>query len=287
MNRVTTHAASTHHANTKAVPDYDRELRDYHRAFEEELRLAVSELPLFKGASVLDVPCGDGFYTRMLAEIVTESGQVVGADALPAYLQRGEQAAAAADVLKQTEFVKGDAYQLPFEDHAFDVVWCAQSFISLDLPLAALREFRRVLKPGGFLAVLETDDFHHVVLPWPAELELRLQAALQDACRDRYGSPAKTYVSRSMRKWLRTAGFEPVHRASYTADRQQPLSPKTKAFLEVHLAELAKFIRPYLASGDRALLDALTAPSSDRYLLARDDFELTCLFNVWRGERSA
>lgn len=268
----------------QAAPDYDVQLSTYHRAFRNELRQAVNDLPWPRGASVLDVPCGDGFYTRIIAEALAGEGHVTGADALEVYLHRGAKGAAATAAIEHTDFVAADAYQLPFDDNAFDAVWCAQSFISLDAPLAALREFRRVTRPGGFIAVLESDEFHHVVLPWPAELELKLQAALQDACRARYGSPTKTYVSRSMRRWLREAGFDPVHRASYTADRQQPLDPQTRSFLEAHLAELADFVRPHLAGRDQTSLDRFTDPDSPAYLPARQDLELTCLFTVWRGE---
>lgn len=285
MSPPASHHDKQHLPKPERVPRYDAELRTYHRAFEEELRSAVVDVPLFAGAQVLDVPCGDGFYTRMLAERVTEQGGVVGADVLPAYLQRGEQTAEAADVQDQTEFIQGDAYRLPFADGEFDVVWCAQSFISLDDPLAALQEFRRVVKPGGSLAVLETDDFHHVVLPWPAELELKLQAALQEACRARFGSPAKTYVSRSMRKWLIAAGFNRVRRTSYTADRQHPLEEAVASYLEVYLSGLAKFVTPYLEPEDKSHLLSLTSVTSDRYLPLREDFEMTCLFYVWCAER--
>lgn len=286
MNPTSSSPLPDNNRGTNAVPEYDAELSSYHRAFGTELREAIRHLPFRPHAQVLDVPCGDGFYTRMLADAIAPTGHVTGADALAAYLHRGERNAAAADVLDQTDFVEGDAYHLPFDDASFDAVWCAQSFISLDAPLAALREFGRVMKPNGFLAVLESDDFHHVVLPWPADFEVALQAALQDACRERYGSPTKTYVSRSMRRWLREAGFDPVHRASYTADRQQPLDADTQTFLQVYLHELAEFIRPHMQPVEQQMLDLLTDPSSDQYLPAREDFELTCLFTIWRSERN-
>jgi ubiquinone/menaquinone biosynthesis C-methylase UbiE len=266
---------------TQQLPDYDEELSQYHRAFASELEIAIEDLPLPPGASVLDIPCGDGFYTRLLGDRLGENGTVIASDLLPAYLRKSRKAAreAAAEV----EIVQADAYRLPFDDNAFDAVWCAQSFISLDRPLAALREFRRVLRPGGFVGVLECDEFHHVVLPWPPQFELRLQAALQDACRQHYGSATKTYVSRRMRRWLRTAGFDPVQRASYTADRGAPLDDETRRYLDVYLREFADFVRDYLSADDRELLQRLTDQQSPEYLPQREDFEMTCLFTVWCG----
>ena len=269
--------------DAQQLPDYDQELSLYHRAFRSELEIAIEDLPLEAGASVLDIPCGDGFYTRLLSNRLGEDGTVVAADLSSAYLRKSRQAVQGAPA--DTEFVQADAYRLPFDDGEFDAVWCAQSFITLDRPLVALQEFRRVLSPGGFVGVLECDEFHHIVLPWPAEFELRLQAALQDACRQRYGSSTKTYISRRMRRWLRAAGFDPVHRASYTADRSPPLDVATERYLEVHLREFADFVRDHLSPGDQGLLQRLTDAESPEYLPRRDEFELTCLFTVWCGTR--
>jgi ubiquinone/menaquinone biosynthesis C-methylase UbiE len=267
--------------SSEQLPDYDEELSLYHHAFATELEIAIEDLPLPEGAKVLDIPCGDGFYSRMLAERLGEAGSVTAADLSPAYLRKSRRMTR--DVDATTEVVQADAYRLPFDDNGFDAVWCAQSFISLERPLLALREFRRVLKPGGFVSVLECDEFHHVVLPWPADFELRLQAALQDACKDEYGSSTKTYVSRRMRRWLRTAGFDPVQRASYTADRSPVLDDATQRYLAVYLRELADFVGGFLSPEDRELMERLTSPESPDYMPRREDFELTCLFTVWCG----
>jgi ubiquinone/menaquinone biosynthesis C-methylase UbiE len=265
-----------------AVPDYDAELARYHEAFAPQLRAAIADLPLPAKAMVLDVPCGDGFYTKLLAERVGEEGKVVGSDALMEYLRRGYRAAARADVAEQTEFVKADAYHLPFDDQSFDVVWCAQSFISLDHPVAALQEFGRLIKRGGSLVVLESDDFHHVVLPWPVDLEIRLQEAYQAACREHYGNRNKPYVSRRMRQWLRAAGFDRVVRKTYVADRQQPLPEATRKYLSVYLRELVEFVEKHLPAQQREALARLTDPDSPQYLLNDENLELACLFTTWR-----
>ena len=62
--------------------------------------------------------------------------------------------------------------RLPFADDVFDLVWCAQSLYSLPEPVEAVRLMRRVVKPGGVVAVLENDSLHHLLLPWPIEVEL-------------------------------------------------------------------------------------------------------------------
>src|SRR4051812_9808840 len=96
------------------VPDYDPLLVAFHRAFRPELRRAVHDLPVPRDGLVLDIPCGDGFYTRLLARRLGPAGRVVGADQLPAYLRRARRAAEKAGLGDRTEFVPADAYALPF-----------------------------------------------------------------------------------------------------------------------------------------------------------------------------
>jgi ubiquinone/menaquinone biosynthesis C-methylase UbiE len=62
-------------------------------------------------------------------------------------------------------FVAGRLEALPFDDDTFDLVWCAQSLYSLPEPVEALRQMRRVVRPGGVVAVLENDTLHQVILP--------------------------------------------------------------------------------------------------------------------------
>lgn len=62
------------------MPEYDQQLRGFHRVFERELRAIVDELPLAAGLRVLDLACGDGFYTRLIAARVGPSWGVIGVD---------------------------------------------------------------------------------------------------------------------------------------------------------------------------------------------------------------
>src|ERR1019366_929898 len=52
----------------RALPAYDAQLSGFHRAFEPELQQIVDALPLTPAMKVLDLACGDGFYTRRIAD---------------------------------------------------------------------------------------------------------------------------------------------------------------------------------------------------------------------------
>src|SRR5690606_73645 len=148
----------------------------------------------------------------------------------------------------------------------------------LDDPACALAELFRILKPGGRIAVLETDELHHLLLPWPSALELRIQEAWRAASREMYANASRTYVGRKMRGLLQQAGFEPIRRKSYVADRQTPLSETDQGYFRVYLRELARAVQPHLRDADREACDALIDLKSDSYLLRRPDFEAACLF---------
>jgi ubiquinone/menaquinone biosynthesis C-methylase UbiE len=263
----------------RGLPDYAPAFDALHRAFAVELDQAIGELPLHAGARVLDAPCGDGFFTACLARRLGPAGAVVAADHCPEYLAWAERRVGTSAL-----FVLADSYRLPFADGTFDLVWCSQSLISLEA-VPALLEIRRVLRPGGFAAVMENDDFHHVLLPWPVELELAVQRAFYLACRERYGNASKLYQSRRLAHTLRRAGLVPRRRTTHAIDREAPLDPADRAFFRHFFAYLSELALGHLEPEDAHTFKALTDPGSDRCLLDRPDFEATYLFTVAIGTR--
>jgi ubiquinone/menaquinone biosynthesis C-methylase UbiE len=267
------------------LPAYDDLLTAYHDAFAPELERAVRDLPLPAGARILDAPCGGGFYTACFARRLGGAGAITAADLSDSYLARAERAVAAVRPTPTTTFVRADVYRLPFDDARFDAAWCAQSFISLDDPAGALRELGRVVRPGGAVAVLETDEFHHVLLPWPVELELVVQKAVQAGSRKKYGRRSRLYPGRYLRRTLTAAGLRPRRKKTYAADRQAPFDPGVRRFLELHLRSLREIIREHLTPDQLGLLDRFADPDSADCLYRRPDADVTCLNAVYVAER--
>ncbi|HYH67595.1 MAG TPA: methyltransferase domain-containing protein [Urbifossiella sp.] len=267
------------------LPAYAATLTAFHRAFRRELRRAVRAVPLPTGASVLDVPCGDGFFTALLARRLHPFGRVTAADQSDAYLAAAAETVAGAGDTTSVAFVKADAYHLPFDDAAFDVVWCAQSFISLDDPVAALEEMRRVTRPGGRVAVLEDDEFHRVVVNWPVELEVEVQRAAADASRARYGSKVALSPARRMRQFILDAGLTPRGKKTFAADRQTPFGPAARRFLRLHLRDSREFLADHLKPAALAALDRAIDPDDPESLLNREDATMTCLTTLFLAGR--
>lgn len=267
------------------LPKYAETLTAFHHAFCRELRRAVRAVPLPPGAAVLDVPCGDGFYTALLARRLRPFGKVTAADLSDAYLGTARDAVAGAGEVASVAFVKADAYQLPFDDGAFDVVWCAQSFISLDDPVAALKEMRRVTRPDGRIAVLEDDDLHRVVVNWPVGLEVEVHRAAAEASAARYGSRAALSPGRRMRQFFLDAGLTPRGKKTFAADRQAPFGAAARRFLRLHLHDAREFLAPFLKPAALAALDQAIDPGHPESLLNRPDATMTCLTTLFVAGR--
>lgn len=255
-----------------ALPAYAPMLAAFHRACAASLRAIVGEIPLRHGSRVLDMACGDGVYTAWLAERVGPRGHVVGVDIAPAYLHLARRHAAAAGLRARVSFEIGAIEGLPFADGEFDLAWCAHSLYSLPDPLAALRELRRVVRPGGTVAILENDTLHHMLLPWPAELELAVRQAQLDALRAASDDAAKFYIGRNLCGAFAAAGLAHCHTQTRTIDHRAPLSPDERTYLGSYLQDLAERARPHLDAAARDAFDRLLAPDSEAYLLDQPSF---------------
>ena len=110
-----------------------------------------------EGMTVIDLGCGSGAFTPFLARAVGGQGKVYAVDIQPAMLQQLERKLARAENqgIRNIELKQASAYDLPFEDESIDLVYMVVVLQEIPNRGKALREIRRVLKPGGILAVTE------------------------------------------------------------------------------------------------------------------------------------
>jgi SAM-dependent methyltransferase len=158
---------------------------------------------------LLDVGCGPGTLTVDLARRVS-GGRVVGVDRSTDVLEQASAHAATAGV--RVEFSIGDIYALAFPNASFDVVHAHQVLQHLTDPVGALKEMRRVLKPGGVLAVRDSD---YSCFSWaPLDPRLDRWLALYRAVARKNG--AEPDAGRFLKGWARAAGFHDVVTTSST-----------------------------------------------------------------------
>ncbi|HEY5315977.1 MAG TPA: methyltransferase domain-containing protein [Pirellulales bacterium] len=274
--------ASNRAGRSAALPDYAPLLDAYHRAYAAELAEIVGTLLLRPGDRVLDLACGDGFYARLLADLVGASGLVWGLDLSPAWLEYAKLKDYPARKL-EPEYCRGSATQLPFGDGSFDLVWCAQSFYSLPDPAAAVREMVRVARPGGVVGVLETDTLHQCLLPWPVDLELEVRAAELRAFAAETSRPGKYYVGRRLSAALRAAGLEHIGEQAWATTRQAPWSDVDREFLGEYLDNLHRRVRPVLDRAGLARFEAWLGNAAGQPVVDRPDFATVWLDRLCWG----
>ena len=116
-------------------------------------RFAVGVANVHAGQRVLDIAGGSGDISRLFLDKVGKNGQVILTDINNAMLRVGRDRLL--DEGKATPTAQCDAEHLPFPDNYFDCVSIAFGLRNVTHKDAALREMRRVLKPGGRVIVLE------------------------------------------------------------------------------------------------------------------------------------
>jgi len=135
---------------------WDLAAADYELLWHAQLAPAQARLmacaALAPGERVLDVACGTGLVTFPAAQAVGPAGSVLGVD-ISGHMVEVAQARALALGVSNASFARRDAEALALPDASFDVVLCALGLMYLPDPGEALREMRRVLRPGGRLVL--------------------------------------------------------------------------------------------------------------------------------------
>ena len=103
-------------------------------------------LPDVAGKRGLDIGCGEGYNTRLLAE---HGAKVIGLDMSSVFVQQAKSFQSRSSL--NPEYLIGNAQELPFADACFDFVTGFMSFMDIPDTETLLSEVWRTLKPGGFL----------------------------------------------------------------------------------------------------------------------------------------
>jgi len=119
-----------------------------------------------KGMQVLDLGCGSGAFTTFIARAVGDKGKVYALDIQADMLKQLENKLSKPENndIKNIKLIEGNAYELPFDDNSLDLVNMVTVLQEIPDRNRALQEVKRVLKPGGILAV--TELFPDPDYPW-------------------------------------------------------------------------------------------------------------------------
>ena len=137
----------------------------------------MRRMELRPGERILDLGCGSGWASRLLARMVSDGpqgfGQVVGIDISDEMVR---QARAESKDFENVMFVEGSAAQIPWEENFFDKVLSVESFYYYPDQERALAELFRVMAPKGELYILiNLYRDNHYSLRWVEELKVPVQ----------------------------------------------------------------------------------------------------------------
>lgn len=234
------------------ILDTDKELERLEAKFEKESTLEqLNTLGFKNGMRFLDAGSAGGATTRLVASIAPES-KVFGIDKNENYLHYA-RGLAQDEGLTTITYQQSDIASIPFKDDSFDFVWCRFLFEYLRMPLEALKELRRVVRPGGIVAIGDLDGnciFHY---PMEKTFENRLMKIL--ALLENYGFDP--FVGRKLFHYFLKTGFNkaethlfPYHNIAGKPNERHSYNWRTKisnviSFLRAKSAINHKFLSQF------------------------------------------
>lgn len=153
-----------------------------------------------RGERALDIGCGPGLTTQALAEAVGANGDVLGVDIAAPMLAIARRRCTA---MPQVRFELCDVNALPCADASIDVALASQVYEYVDTVDAALHELARVIKPGGRVALVDTDWESAV---WASHDDRRMRRVL-DTWNEHIPHPQ---LPRTLKRRMAQAGFTAV-----------------------------------------------------------------------------
>jgi len=134
---------------------WDKAVGVYEQCWRSQLEpahnLMLDMVPLSPGDRVLDVACGTGLVSLRLADRVGPGGEVLGIDISDQMVEAARRISSHLGV-GNAGFLRSGAEQVPLADASFDAAVCGLGLMYVPEPLDALREMRRLVRPGGSVA---------------------------------------------------------------------------------------------------------------------------------------
>jgi ubiquinone/menaquinone biosynthesis C-methylase UbiE len=240
-------------------------LLDHHITKEQERRQMVDDLNLKSGDEVLDLGCGPGLWTPLLAEKVKPHGRVIGLDFSPELINYATENLEDEPLKDIIDYKVADFYTVPYKDDTFDLIFFGNCFAYVTDPLKVLEEQKRVTKKGGKVAAKDFDGAIIIFHPIEPQLSLRVLAATARALKENPPNPPfDNFVGRKMHGLFLQAGFKDVFTATYAIQKLGPLTPEAKRYnatLPVMLNGMQKLaLRIYLKKTFSSGRHILTRP---------------------------
>ncbi|HZO27473.1 MAG TPA: methyltransferase domain-containing protein [Chloroflexota bacterium] len=187
--------------------DWTEHEEQYNRTVARHTQRLFTAAGIGARDNVLDIGCGCGDTSRQAARIARQ-GSVLGIDLSTRMLERARERSDA-EGLTNTRFTRGDVQVYPFDEQAFDLAISRFGVMFFADPVAAFRNVRRALKPGGRVAFLAWQALARN--EWVREL-FGILAAGRDLPRPQEGAPGPFGLADpdAVRRIFGEAGFDQI-----------------------------------------------------------------------------
>lgn len=242
--------------------------RDIIRAmFAPVTQALIEDAAITRGHAVVDIAMGPGEPALSIADLVGPEGKVVGTDPVPEMVEAARRKGHRRG-LYNASFEVAFAESLPFPPNSFDAVVSRFGVMFFPSPVDAFREWLRVLKPGGSMAVAvwhfaEKNPFHYTVAQVVERYVPSPPPAPDSPDAFRFASPGK------LQAVLSEAGVAATSERLLRFSIQASISVEDFWTLRSEMSEklrtkLAVLSKQQIAALQSEVIEALTAHSSDR-----------------------
>jgi len=245
-----------------------------------EAQRLIAELGLPQGSRGLDVGCGVGLYALWLAEAVGSAGRVVGIEPEKERVEAARALVGGQLESGRLEFRQGDGTRIPLPDRSVDWLWCGDVLHHIVETQLALREFRRVVRPGGQIIIKESQVLSALFLPGHPELERRIQLAEIRRTLDEGGGRSFQERRQTTLASLLAVGLTDVTVRNYLLQRRAPLGAADHDYIQntVFTRNWGARLRELLTPADWDARSALCEPDSPKNILGSPDY--FCLYPI-------
>jgi demethylmenaquinone methyltransferase/2-methoxy-6-polyprenyl-1,4-benzoquinol methylase len=226
------------------------------------------------GSRGLDVGCGVGLYGLWLAEAVGNGGHVVGIEPEEERVEAARSLVGGRLDTKRLAFRDGDGTSIPEPARSFDWIWCGDVLHHIVETEQALKEFLRVVRPGGRIIIKESQVLSALFLPGHPELERRIQLAEIRRTLEEGGGRSFQERRQTTLASLRAVGLADVAVRTYLLERRAPLGAADHDYIQstVFTRNWGERVRELLTPEDWKQRSTLCDAGSPENILKNPDY---------------